>query len=82
MRKLLITLDNDLDDWLKTQINQSDTVRKALMIYKGDISTEVGSMVAGLRTMYGEFQEMKERNQELYDLVESTHNTIEELSSR
>lgn len=48
-RKLLITLDNELDPWLAKQPNQAETVRKALTIYKSNISTDT---IDGLRESY------------------------------
>lgn len=40
MRKLLITLDDEMDKVLASYPNQSDVVRKALRLYNGDITTE------------------------------------------
>jgi len=39
MRRLVINLDNTLDEWLSGEINQNKTVRDALYLYKGDITT-------------------------------------------
>lgn len=39
MRKLLVTLDDELDNWLSGHINQTEVIREALRVYKGDIKT-------------------------------------------
>ena len=49
MRRLVINLDDELDLWLSKQTNQNETVRKALELYKGDITTDT---VQGLRESY------------------------------
>lgn len=53
MRKLLINLDDELDLWLQGQTNQSETTRKALYLYKGDIGTDT---IQGLRKSYALLQ--------------------------
>lgn len=40
MRKLLVTLDDEMDKVLASYPNQNDIVRKALRLYNGDITTE------------------------------------------
>lgn len=40
MRRLVINLPNTLDEWLASEPNQNETVRKALNLYKGDITTD------------------------------------------
>lgn len=40
MRRLVVNLDNTLDEWLQGEVNQNETVRKALYLYKGDITTD------------------------------------------
>lgn len=49
MRRLVVNLDNTLDVWLSGQVNQNETVRKALYLYKGDITTDT---IQGLRKSY------------------------------
>lgn len=49
MRKLLVTLDDDLSPLLAKYPNQNEIVRKALRLYIGDITTDT---VDGLRTSY------------------------------
>jgi len=66
VRKLLITLDDELDPWLAGQANQNQTVRNALLIYKGDISTDT---VAGLRQSYKVLRAYMEDKFENYDQV-------------
>lgn len=46
MRKLLVTLDDDLSKKLATYPNQNEVVRKALRLYIGDISAD---SIEGLR---------------------------------
>ena len=40
MRKLLITLDDDLSNLLAKYSNQNEIVRRALRLYIGDITTD------------------------------------------
>jgi len=67
MRKLLVTLDDSLDDWLKGQANQNETVRQALMLYKEDISTP--DTISGLRRSYAKLTAFLETKTEYYDTV-------------
>ena len=64
MRKLLITLDDNLDLWLGSFPNQNEVVRKALAVYKEDITTDV---VAGLRKAFRELKENQDRTNELLE---------------
>jgi hypothetical protein len=66
MRRLLITLDDELDPWMARQANQSETVRNALNIYKGDISTDT---IQGLRQSYTRLTKYMEDKFEYYDSV-------------
>lgn len=97
MRRLVINLDNDLDPWLAGKTNQNDIVRKALKLYKGDITTDT---VEGLRIAYSRILELLQKQSESYDstkaaylelyerfveqyeLVEKLYSKIEELSNR
>ncbi len=65
MRKLLITLDEELDLWLAEQLNQNETVRNALKLYKEDISTP--DTIEGLRKSYKQLQQYMEVRFEAYD---------------
>lgn len=65
MRRLVINLDNELDPWLAKQTNQNDTVRKALYLYKDDISTP--DTIAGLRKSYSKLTSYMETKFEAYD---------------
>lgn len=49
MRKLLITLDDDLDERLKHVVNQNQVVRDALRLY---LAEDVGTSLDGLRAGY------------------------------
>lgn len=65
MRRLVITLDKELDLWLRKQVNQNDTVRKALKLYKDDISTP--DTIAGLRNTYLKLYSYMNTHFERYD---------------
>lgn len=67
MRRLVINLDNELDPWLAKQVNQNETIRKALKLYKDDISTP--DTVEGLRKSYSKLQTFMETKFEYYDHV-------------
>jgi hypothetical protein len=74
MRKLLITLDDDLDLWLKDEVNQNDTIRKALKLYKGDISTDT---LAGIRQTYQIVLSKLETHDESFKRMDKLINVIE-----
>lgn len=78
MRRLVVNLDDDLDLWLGKQVNQNETVRKALELYKGDITTDT---IPGLRQSYAILRTMMEEKFEYYDMVfaqlEKLINTLE-----
>lgn len=63
-RKILVTLDDDLDLWLAKQVNQNETVRNALSLYKGDISTD---SLAGIKRSYGSLRSFMENKFDSYD---------------
>lgn len=79
MRRLVVNLDNTLDEWLQDEINQNETVRKALYLYKDDISTP--DTIAGLRKSYSRLTAFMETKFEYYDSVfkqlEKLINTLE-----
>lgn len=60
-----MNLDNTLDQWLKGETNQSETVRKALYLYKDDISTP--DTIQGLRKSYKVLLNYMEVKFEAYD---------------
>lgn len=66
MRKLLVTLDDDLDKVLSKFPNQNETVREALRLYNGDIRTDT---IAGLRQSYKVLLEYMQSKHEYYDTV-------------
>lgn len=45
MRRLIVTLDDDISKELAKYPNQSEIVRKALRLYQGDITTETIKVV-------------------------------------
>lgn len=64
MRKLLVTLDDELDKELAKYPNQNETVREALRLYNGDIGTDT---IAGLRESYKLLRSFMEGKFETYD---------------
>lgn len=66
MRKLLLTLDDDMDKELAKFPNQSEILREAFRIYKLDISTDT---VAGMRKSYLVLKKFMEEKFEYYDKV-------------
>lgn len=66
MRKLLLTLDDDMDKELATFPNQSEILREAFRIYKLDMSTDT---VAGMRQSYKQLRKYMETKFEYYDRV-------------
>lgn len=64
MKKVLITLDDELAKELEKSVNMSETVREALRVYNGHISTDT---VAGLRQSYRTLQKYMELKFEYYD---------------
>lgn len=67
MRRLIINLDDELDLWLSEQVNQNETVRNALKLYKDDITTP--DTIAGLRQSYAKLTSYMETKFEYYDSV-------------
>jgi hypothetical protein len=65
MRRLVINLDEDLDLWLAKQVNQNETVRNALFLYKDDISTP--DTIHGLRKSYKQLLDYQKEKFEYYD---------------
>lgn len=65
MRRLVVNLDNTLDQWLEKEVNQNETIRKALYLYKDDISTP--DTIHGLRKTYGTLTKYMEVKFEYYD---------------
>jgi hypothetical protein len=64
MRKLLLTLDDDMDKELAKYPNQSEILREAFRIYKLDISTDT---VAGMRKSYTVLKKFMEERFDVYD---------------
>lgn len=64
MRKLLITLDDELDKELAQYPNQNEIVREALRLYKLDISTDT---IAGLRASYKQLLKVMDERFTFYD---------------
>ena len=66
MRKLLVTLDDELDEVLARYPNQNEVVREALRLYNGDIRTDT---IAGLRQSYKALLDYTKSKHEHYDSV-------------
>jgi hypothetical protein len=66
MRKLLVTLDDDLDKVLAKYPNQNETVREALRLYNGDITTDT---IQGLQRSYKILLDYMKQKHEYYDTV-------------
>lgn len=66
MRKLLITLDDELDEWLSGKPNQNEVIREALRMYNGKINVDT---IAGLRKSYSQLYKYMETKCEYYDHV-------------
>lgn len=66
MKKVLVVLTDDLAKELAKSPNMSHTVREALKVYNGDISTDT---IQGLRESYKNLQEYMETKFNYYDLV-------------
>lgn len=66
MRRLIVNLDEDLDLWLAKQTNQNDTVRKALKLYKGNITTDSAEGIYQSYIKLGKYMKTKFDN---YDIV-------------
>lgn len=83
MRKLLVTLDDDLSKVLAEKPNQSEVVREALRLYNENITT--GTLV-GMRQSFvlltKKLQDLEDRFTEQYDMVEKVHTIMTELGNR
>lgn len=64
MRKLLVTLDDDLSKELAKYPNQNEVVRNALRLYNGDITTDT---IQGLRVSYKVLKDLMEERFAAYD---------------
>lgn len=81
MRRLLVNLDNTLDEWLANEINQNETVRKALYLYKDDISTP--DSMAALRRSYEKLTTYLKSKHKSYDeSFRKLDKLIQELETR
>jgi hypothetical protein len=88
MRRLVVTLDNTLDEWLAGFPNQAQIVRNALDLYHGDITTDTkeGLKVALMRVVQSQnelaqrYVNLEHRFTEQYELVEKLYHKIEELT--
>lgn len=83
MRRLVVNLDEDLDLWLQGFSNQNDIARKALRLYKGDITTD---SIEGMRVAFwkltNKYKELELRFNEQYEMVEKLYNSIQEMINR
>lgn len=61
MKKLLVSLPDDIAKELEKSVNMNETVREALRVYNGDISTE------GIKKSYTMLTKYMETKFEYYD---------------
>ena len=61
-----MTLDDDLDKVLAKYPNQNETVREALRLYNGDITTDT---IQGLQRSYKILLDYMKQKHEYYDTV-------------
>lgn len=82
MKRINITLDEETAKVLEKKVNKSETIRQALLIHNGDVSTDtlVGMRVAFKQILH-ETKETQARLVELYELVESLKQKMDELTS-
>lgn len=82
MRKLLIELDDELDLWLQGRVNQNETTRNALRLYKGDITTDE-DVIKGMRESFSILKKYMEAKFTYYDKVfEDLEKLISMLETR
>lgn len=71
MKRINITLDEETANLLDGKLNKSETIRQALLIHNGDVSTDT---ITGLRLSYDvlrkELKQQTELLQQLYELIE------------
>lgn len=83
MRRINISLDEETSNLLAKKTNQSETVREALRMYHGGITTDT---LVGMRAAFIQLdkrlQEFEGRFVELYEMVEETNRLVTEMSSR
>lgn len=74
-----MNLDNTLDEWLSEQVNQNKTVRDALYLYKGDISTSVNmeNLIKSYRALINYIQPKFESYDESFDKLNKLLEQIE-----
>ena len=76
MRKLLVVLDDEQDKWLASQVNQSETIRKAIDIYRGDADT---STLDGIRAA---FIQIKQQQEELMNMLFEMNEKLDVIHRR
>lgn len=81
MRRLIVTIDDPLDDWLSKELNQAETVRKALRLYHGDITAP--DSIESLRAVLQEHRDYMTSHFGTYDRsFEKLDRLIEEFETR
>lgn len=83
MKKLLVVLDDETAKVLEKSPNMSQTIRDALAVYNEHISTDTMVKIKqAFEILLKSNRERQARDGELYEMVESMKNTLDELSNR
>jgi hypothetical protein len=83
MRRLLVTLDDDLDLCLAKYPNQAEIVRNAVRLYHGDITPDtIDGMRAAFAQLTKQIKELEETLNFQYSLVERNNKILEEFKNR
>ena len=74
MRRLNITLDDETDTLLRQHVNQAETIREAIKMYHGGITTDT---LAGLRKSYTQVLSKLEEHDESFRRLDKLINILE-----
>lgn len=75
MRRLNITLDDETDTLLARHVNQAETVREAIRMYHGGITTDNMASIKQSYTVLTKFMEQK------FDYYDRVFSQLEKLIS-
>ena len=81
MKRISITVDEETLNQLEGKVNKSETIRKALEIYNGDVSTDtLAGMRQAFRTSLQKQEEFElsvnERLEYMSELLEKLNNKV------
>lgn len=81
MKRISITVDEETLNLLEGKVNKSETIRKALEIYNGDVSTDtLAGMRQAFRTSLQKQEEFElsvnERLEYMSELLEKLNNKV------